>query len=72
MRPPREGCGVPLSADYPTDFRVRAEELRSVAAGTKDEKAREALLKCAADYEKLADQFELAAAQGGIFKPPRP
>jgi hypothetical protein len=58
--------------DHLAEFRARAEELRLKAAIVQDEKHREILLKCAAAYEKLADHYAKAAAQGGTFKPPRP
>jgi len=58
--------------DYAEDFRVRAEELRSLATLATHQGVRELLLRCADDYEKMADHYETAAAQGGSFRPPWP
>ncbi len=38
------------------DYRKRAQELRSLADGVQTEEAREALLQCADEYDRLAVQ----------------
>jgi len=56
--------------DYPAEFRERAEELRSIAVLVHDNRNREVLLKCAADYDEMALQYEETSAQGDVFKYP--
>lgn len=58
------------SGDYPAEFRARAEELRSIAALVHGKRNRDILLRCAADYEEMALQYEEASAQGGVFNYP--
>jgi hypothetical protein len=42
----------------PGYWRDRAEELRAIAADLKEDSAREAILKCAEDYDVLAQRAE--------------
>lgn len=42
--------------DYAADFRKRAEELRSIADVVRG-RNREALLRCASDYERMAERY---------------
>lgn len=58
------------SVDYPAEFRERAEELRSIAELVHDARNRQILLKCAADYEDMAAQYDQASVQGGKFRYP--
>jgi hypothetical protein len=39
-------------------WRGRARELRAIAEGVKEDRAKEEILKCAADYENLAQRAE--------------
>lgn len=38
-------------------YRSRAEELRAVAQGLKDQEARDSLMRIAADYDRMADRI---------------
>lgn len=49
---------MPLGTDYEADFCERAEELRSLADDVRERGNREALLRCAADYERLAERYK--------------
>jgi hypothetical protein len=54
----QDGNAMPPGTDYAADFRERAEELRSIAAVVSERRNREALLRCAADYERLAERYK--------------
>lgn len=58
------------SSNYAAVFHQRAEELLAIAELVHDTRNREILLKCATDYEKMAEQYEKALAQGGEFRFP--
>ena len=45
------------------NYRVRAEELRSIRETWKDPETREILGKVAADYDRMADQLEMIASE---------
>ena len=49
---------MPASIHNPEHWRERAAEARAVADGLADAEARKAMLKIAADYEKLAMRAE--------------
>jgi hypothetical protein len=51
----RQAPNVPL-ADDPAHWQKRADEIRQLAKTLSDAKAREAFLKLAADYDKLAQR----------------
>jgi len=43
---------------YIRHWRARAEELRTIADGMKDDDTRRLLLNAAANYDRLADEYE--------------
>jgi hypothetical protein len=47
-------------------YRERAEQCRIIAETFADCETREAMLRIAADYERLADQFDDAARREGL------
>jgi hypothetical protein len=51
----RQATNVPI-ADDPAHWKKRADEIRQLAETLSDAKAREAFLKLAADYDKLAQR----------------
>lgn len=58
------------SGDYAGEFRQRAAELLTIAELVHGTLNREILLRCATDYQKMADQYETAVAQGSEFRYP--
>ena len=50
-------------------FTRRAEELRTIAPNVKDTECRDAMLKWAADYDRLAESALQLGALGSIPKP---
>jgi hypothetical protein len=56
----REGTGTELKDDIDSAqrYRQRAEELRTIASETTDQKAKDTLLEIAEDYERMATTRE--------------
>lgn len=50
-----------VESDKASEYRRKAEELRTIAETVKDRDSREALLRLASDYERLAQQAEQRA-----------
>jgi hypothetical protein len=48
-----------LLCDDPKYWRARAEEIRTVADGFRDEESRAIMTRIAADYDKLAEHAEI-------------
>jgi len=57
----RGGREMPNKIDYASEFRDRAKQLRIRAKDSQDENFRKLARKCAADFEKLADEFDREA-----------
>jgi len=59
---------MPDSLTYASEYRDRAKELRVRARHSEDENFRKLARKCAADYEKLADDFDREARVNALIQ----
>jgi hypothetical protein len=55
----------PKTARQANAYRLRAEEVRTIAESTRDERCRESLMRIADEYERLARVAESMAAGNG-------
>src|SRR5215469_8783791 len=60
---------MPHGTNYAADFRKRAEELRSIAGAVREIKNRETILRCAADYERMAERYKARIAAESRVRP---
>ena len=69
-RPDTQEMGNALKREHFRSWRMKAEELRTIVDGMKNEDTRHLLLNAAANYERLADEAE--EREGSEGAPSRP